>query len=121
MFNYVMGEPVCPDCKDALEAKFQEVKKYVQEDKTAPMNDICADCDVDAKVLRQWIREERLFFSDDSPVKISCEKCGAQISTGRFCDACKKQTANSFSNASRRPEPPKQEEPKTGGIKMHIR
>ncbi len=122
MFNCVMGEPICPQCKEAIESKFQEVKKYVQDNKTAPLNEICEVGDVDSKLVKQWIREERLFFADDARAKISCEKCGAQIATGRYCDACKKQTANVFSNAARRPEPPKPDQSSSGGgIKMHIR
>lgn len=120
MFNYVMGEPLCPQCKEANEAKFQEVKKYVQDNKTAPITAICEDCDVDAKLVKQWIREERLFFADDSPVKINCEKCGCQISTGRYCSKCKKETASGFGNVARRAEAPS-EAPASqpGGIKMH--
>lgn len=121
MFNYISGDPVCPDCKEAREAKFQEVKKYVQDNKSASIPEIVRECDVDQKLINQWIREERLYFADDSPVKINCEKCGCQISTGRFCDKCKKDTANVFSNASRRPEAPAQpaSDSSSSGIKMH--
>lgn len=104
MFNYITGEAICPQCKDAAEEQFQIVKKYVQDNKQAPINEIVENCGVDAKQIKQWIREERLFFSDDSPVKISCEGCGCQIPTGRFCENCKKETLNNMSNASRRPQ-----------------
>lgn len=121
MFNYIVGEPICPDCKSAREEKFQEVKKFVSDNKSATIPEIVRACDVDQKLINQWIREERLFFADDSPVKINCEKCGCQISTGRFCEKCKKETANVFSNASRRPEAPAmpQADSKSGGIRMH--
>lgn len=121
MFNFIAGDPICPECKEKREAKFQEVKKYVQDNKTASIQEIVRDCDVDQKLIHQWIREERLFFSDDSPVKINCEKCGCQIATGRYCDKCKKDTANVFSNASKRPEPaaPVDTGSSSGGIKMH--
>lgn len=120
MFNYVMGEPICPQCKEAAESKFQEVKKFVQDNKQATIPEIVEACNVDAKAVKQWIREERLFFADDSPVKISCEICGCQISTGRFCDKCKKETANTFGNASRRPQTQEPSPSATpGGIRMH--
>lgn len=121
MYNYIAGDPICPECKEAREAKFQQVKKYVQDNKQASIPEIVRECDVDQKLINQWIREERLFFADDSPVKINCEKCGCQIATGRFCDKCKKDTANVFNNASRRPEAPKADDGggATGGPRMH--
>ena len=124
MFNYITGDKICPVCKDAQEAVFQRVKKFVQENKGASMDVICAECEVDAKLVKQWIREERLFFTDDSPVKISCERCGCQIPSGRFCDKCKKEAAGSFEsviNASRpKPSQTSQPDPKSG-IRMHTR
>ncbi len=49
--------------------------------------------------IRQWVREERLIFSADSAMGIECEKCGKSIRTGRFCDDCKRDTANELSGA----------------------
>ena len=44
-------------------------------------------------------------FSDDSPVGINCESCGAMIKTGRFCEKCKKEMATQLGNSIRKPEP----------------
>lgn len=104
MFNYFFGEPICPVCKEKSEEKFQRVKKFVQDNHRAMMSEIVEACDVDVKQIKQWIREERLFFADDSPVKINCEGCGKQIPTGRFCEQCKKENMNNMANAARRPE-----------------
>lgn len=106
MFNYIVGEPICPLCREKNEEKFQEVKKFIQDNKKANINEICEACDVDQKQVRQWVREERLVFSEDSPVKINCEGCGAQISTGRFCARCKKDNVNNFGAASKSAEAP---------------
>ena len=98
LFNYVSGAPVCPACKDALEKKFQEVKKYVQDNKGATIHDVSENCEVDSQQVRQWVREERLEFSSDGGVTgITCEKCGKNISTGRFCDKCKADMTNNLS------------------------
>ena len=104
MFNYIGGQQICPACKEAAEKKFQEVKEYVREHKAASMTQICEDCDVENKQVQQWVREERLVFSDESPIKLSCELCGTQIKTGRYCDKCKKETANNISAAGKRPD-----------------
>ena len=124
MFNYIAGDKICPQCKEAEEAIFQKVKKFVQDNKKATMEEISAECGVEAKKIKQWIREERLFFTDDSPVKISCEICGKQISSGRFCPQCKKEAASNFDsviNAARPQRPASTSADTKNGIRMHIK
>lgn len=124
MFNYVTGEQVCPRCREELENKFQEVKKFVLDNKSATMNEICETCDVDPKLVKKWVREERLVFTQDSPVKINCEMCGTQINTGRYCDRCRKAAASNFGNVVKAANLKKDDESsseRAGGIRMHIR
>lgn len=99
LFNYVSGVPVCPACKEATEKKYQEVKKYVQDNKGVTIHDVVENCEVDAQQVRQWVREERLEFSGGGVTGITCEKCGASIPTGRFCQKCKMEMTNELSNA----------------------
>lgn len=103
IFNYVVGPLICPACKDSMEAKFREVKEFVREHRTATMPEISESCDVDMQQIRQWIREERLQFADDSPIKMNCELCGAVIGTGRFCEKCKQSMAKELNGAIRKP------------------
>ena len=98
MFNYVSGKMICPACKDEIEQTFQTVRKFVAENSKARINEICEACNVSKSQLEQWIREERLFFSEDSPISIQCENCGANIRTGRFCEKCKLDIARGISN-----------------------
>ncbi|MBD5531425.1 MAG: flagellar protein [Lachnospiraceae bacterium] len=109
IFNYVAGPHICPACREKQEEKFQEVKNFIRDNKDATINVVSEECDVEIPQIQQWIREERLAFSDDSPIGVSCENCGAMIKTGRFCEKCKKGMANDLSNAIRKPEAPKLE------------
>lgn len=111
LFNYIGGQRICPECKDALERKFIQVKEYIDENRTAPLQKIAEDNDVSIQQIHQWVREERLIFTDDSVVGIECEGCGKTIKTGRFCDACKNQMAHGFGSAFRKPveEAPKKD------------
>lgn len=95
---------------DALEKKFQEVKAYIWEHKNATIAQISEATDVSTNQLRQWVREERLTFSDDSPVGLECEMCGATIKTGRFCANCKGKLNQTLSSAI---APKEMEEPRT--------
>ncbi|MDR2546050.1 MAG: flagellar protein [Lachnospiraceae bacterium] len=110
LFNYVYGPPVCPLCKDAKEKKFQEVKKYIQDHRGANIHQVSEDCEVEVNQINQWIREERLQFAEDSPIRVSCEKCGEMIRAGVYCDKCKADMANTLGNVYKK-EPIK-EEPK---------
>ena len=106
IFNYVVGPAICPACREAMEEKFQEVKKYVQDNRNATIPDVSEACDVDPNQIKQWIREERLQFADDSPIKVTCEVCGAMILSGRYCDKCKLEMVNNLNGAIRKPQAP---------------
>ncbi len=106
IFNYISGVPICPACKEAEEKKFQDVKNYLYDNPRADIPDIVRDCGVDQQTINQWIREERLSFTDDSPIGIQCERCGAMIKSGRFCDKCKYEVAHSLNEAIKKPESP---------------
>lgn len=113
IFNYVIGLPICPACKESAEATFQKVKEYVREHKGADIAQVAEACEVDPGQIRQWVREDRLQFSDDSPIQLACEGCGANIRSGRFCDKCKAGMANGFKNAMGLNKPAAQPEQKT--------
>ena len=105
IFNYVAGKMICPKCKEEMEAQFQDVKDYMSEHKEAGINEISENCGVTNNQIRQWIREERLTFGDDSPIGIDCEGCGAIIKSGRFCPNCKTDLTRGLLDATRKEEP----------------
>ncbi len=109
LFNYLGGEQICPACKEELENKFTKVRDYVWDHKNATMEEISEENEVSVKQIKQWIREERLVFSDDSTIGIECENCGATIKSGRFCDKCKAEMAKNLGSAIKKPQV--QEEP----------
>lgn len=113
VFNYVAGPMICQRCKEDLEGKFQEVKSFVQDHREANIPEICEACGVETGQIHQWIREERLVFSEESAIGLPCEKCGRTIKSGRFCESCKVEMANNLSSAygSKKKEPvmPKKE------------
>lgn len=96
LFNYLQGPSICPACKKNLEDKFCQVRDYIREYESATIQQISDNNDVSVKQIKQWIREERLTFTDKSPVGIECENCGTMIRTGRFCDKCKNNMANNL-------------------------
>lgn len=115
LFNYMgVGRSICPSCAAALEEKFFQVREYIRDNKDVGINQVAEENDVPVSQIKQWIREERLAFSDNAQVGIECEKCGAQIKTGRFCKACKGSITEDLRGVYVTP-PPKQEETKQPG------
>ncbi|MBP5152083.1 MAG: flagellar protein [Lachnospiraceae bacterium] len=115
LFNYAMGPIVCPQCREALEEKFKEVKTYIEQNPHSGIHDVAEACEVEVAQIQQWLREERLEFTSDSMVQLVCETCGAQIRTGRFCDKCKNEMANGFQRAiqpQKAPEPQVKKDPR---------
>lgn len=123
IYNYVSGPNTCPACRESLEAKFQEVKEYIREHKGAGIAQVAEACEVDAAQIRQWLREDRLEVTEDSPLYLTCETCGAPIRSGRFCEKCKNSVTrdlNDVLKAGRPQQPTLQKKNKEDGAKMRF-
>ena len=88
-------------CRQELEEEFQVVKKYVQDNPGSDIRMVSEACEIDPAQIKQWVREERLYFTEGSNTGISCEHCGVMIQTGRFCNRCKAEMSNNFKSAIR--------------------
>lgn len=100
LFNYIGGARVCQNCQRKLEEKFVEVKKYVRENPHIDIAELSETMEVSVRQIKQWVREERLIFSDDSPVGLPCEGCGTMIKTGRYCAKCKNEMSTGLLHAA---------------------
>lgn len=104
IFNYISGMPICPACRDKNEELFQVVKKFIRENPRADIREVSMACEVETTQLQQWIREERLEFTEDSPIKLPCENCGVMIRAGKYCERCKTSMAKNLSSVIERPK-----------------
>ena len=119
MFNYI-GRPYCENCMMALEDKFQEVKKFIQDNPGANISVVAEEMDVSLKQLRKWVREERLSFADSSLVGLSCEGCGTMIKTGRFCEECKRSLGGALESTIKPAKEPSFEKKRRESARMHF-
>jgi uncharacterized protein len=72
------------------EIKFEQVKDYILAHPAATVAEISEANGISPIKLFDWIREERLEFSEDAEFAwFSCESCGAKIKSGRLCNRCK--------------------------------
>lgn len=113
LFNFVYGPDLCPECIKLVteerlepagkklnpavkplvkeeEEKYEQVRDFIMTHPKASVAQIAEAKDVSPAKLFEWIRDERLEFSEDSEYAwFTCEKCGAKIKSGRLCNRCK--------------------------------
>lgn len=105
LFNYVSGPPLCPNCMKRLEDKFAQVKEYIYDNPKSGIREVSEANEVPVPIIKKWIREERLSFSEDSAIGLECEGCGKIIRTGRYCDMCKTKMTQRLEGAYQKPAP----------------
>ena len=122
IFNYLSGAPICPACREGMEAKFQEVKEYVREHRGISIPEVAEACDVDPAQIRQWLRDDRLEVTEDSAMFLNCESCGAPIRSGRFCERCKNTMTKGFNDVlkANRPEPKPEKQSSDDSARMRF-
>lgn len=91
MFQYVGGPVLCAKCREAEEEMFKKVKDYLRENPGAEFGEINKETGVTLKLIEKFLKEGRLEVIEGSPLQIKCEKCGRKISSGRYCNACRKK------------------------------
>ena len=84
--------PVCPQCEREDEEQFQKLRKYVEENPLANINDISDATEVSPKRILQYLREGRL-ISLGLEGELRCVQCGIKITEGNFCDSCAAEIA----------------------------
>lgn len=87
--NKNIGSSIKSIVKDEL-AKFEQVRDYIMTHPRATVAEIAEVNDIPPTKLFEWIKNDRLEFSDDSQYAwFNCERCGAKIKSGRLCNRCK--------------------------------
>ncbi|MBZ2174818.1 MerR family transcriptional regulator [Schnuerera sp. xch1] len=82
------GFNICPECRREDEEDFKKVKEYIDENPKANVAEVSEKVEVDSKKIIEFLRQGRLEIREESNLILSCEKCGAPIRTGRFCEKC---------------------------------
>lgn len=113
LFRYIFGAEICQDCMKlvpnenrngehkfaskllkpkvlAEEEQYEQVKDYIMKHPNATVVQIAEDNKLEVTKLLEWVREDRLEFSENSKnAWFECSHCGAKIKSGRLCNRCK--------------------------------
>lgn len=82
--------PICNDCHNEVEAKFDIVYKFIRkkENRAATIEEVHAKTEVEKDLLYQFLREGRLHLGMFPNLGYPCDKCGDTIREGRLCNNC---------------------------------
>lgn len=83
-----LGQTHCLDCMEKLDDYFITVRDFLYSNPNAGIMEISENTGVDVKYVLEFIREDRLTLNSLSDV-LKCERCGAEIRSGRYCKNCK--------------------------------
>lgn len=118
--QYVSGPRICANCKKLEEDIFREVKEFLRENKGATLEQVSSGTGASVKLITRFLREGRLQVSEQSPMKIGCERCGTPIAGGRYCKACSEAIQGDLQKHKKVAFVAEKEETKTSGNRMHF-
>ncbi|MDI3257726.1 MAG: hypothetical protein QJR01_08410 [Kyrpidia sp.] len=98
IYRRIAGELVCPACRREEEELYQKVRDYVAEHRGATIMEVAEATGVDADLVLQFLREGRLAVVSGENMRYPCERCGREITTGRFCERCTAELARAFAS-----------------------
>ena len=92
------GQYKCENCDTVGYDDFGKVKKFLEEYGRAPASVIAQATGVKEPVIRNLLKEGRIQIAPDSKMFLKCEKCGADIRFGRYCESCIQKAAGRLKN-----------------------
>lgn len=97
LFKYPgYGYLLCPECKRTDEARFQLVKKFLDQYPGAEGKEVFLATGVSVKTLIKWVRDGRLVSSNAINLGAVCDVCKKPIATGTLCEECKVDVVKKF-------------------------
>lgn len=79
---------LCPACAETIDKKYQAIRNYLDTNHAANIRIVAEATGVEEKVILFLIREGRIELRGAS-ADVACLKCGAAITSGKYCDKCK--------------------------------
>lgn len=112
-----LGRAVCPQCNEAEQEQFRQVRDYLHRNRGHGLAQIEAGTGVSAAKVLKWLKEGLLEIEPGQVEGLVCERCGKSVASGRYCSACQTALSRSFQAARQQtvsqaaPPPPAQTKP----------
>ncbi len=102
---------ICPVCRRDEEGDFNKVKEYLWDNPHATIEEVHEDTGVERETIIKFVREDRLIAEGiELDLILECERCGAAISHGRFCENCQQELIDGFNPDLKRKDKKKEKE-----------
>lgn len=124
LFSYSDGPRICYKCKEKDEEDFVNVKEYLRQNRASTVSEVAEACEVTVEKIHRYLRDGRLEIADGANISLECEKCGAEIRSGRFCDNCSRnleKEITKFRDSGIPKEQPKEENKGSRGGMKYLR
>ena len=83
------GTYQCKSCGKLNYDDYQKVRNYLEENGPKTMVEIEEATGISSRIIGEFLRDEKLQVPRNSSVMLRCQRCGAGIRTGTFCERCK--------------------------------
>lgn len=115
------GSEVCSRCSGSDEEDFKKVKEYLYDNPGATIVEVAEETGVEEKKILRYLRESRIEIRESDNMLLDCERCGAPIRSGRFCDPCVAKMQKEFNSVLKpQKEEIKIKSPGKSDTKMYI-
>ena len=94
--DYIDKYSLCPTCRKNEEAMLRDVKDYLWVNPGATEAKLWELFGATHKQIMKWLREQRIEVTPGSAIKLTCQRCGSMITTGKYCKDCANKVANNM-------------------------
>lgn len=100
IFNY-NGSGVCPNCFLQEQEDFEKVRDFLFVNPNSSTIEVSQGTGVDVKIISRFLKEGRLKGETEGmgDSTLTCDKCGCDIQSGRFCEKCIVEMQSDFKKA----------------------
>ena len=87
--TFGLTDGLCDECLMEHLDKYHQVREYLWSHPGSTASEIATACECSVRQVMQWVKEDRFMLTDGSKVLLYCANCGAKITSGIYCAACK--------------------------------
>lgn len=116
VFVYIKKD-ICPACLDKEDDMFDKVRDFLKDNPGAHITEVSEKTEVPEEKVIKFLREGRIVSGNAELTGLFCETCGAPISSGYTCAACREKLRKgiqSITEAARIVDNSKDDEDKKG-------
>lgn len=97
IFEDLLGKySLCPNCRQDEETLLRKVKDYLWTNPGTTEAKLWEMFGVSHKQIMKWLRDQRIEVTPGSAIKLTCQRCGSMITTGKYCKDCNTKIANNL-------------------------